>query len=146
MRIEARTLLLAPPEDVWRLLAEPYHLPDWWPGYQGVEPDRRGLAPGARWRVVRGPTGVATGGLLRRPGAAGTLVIGEVVEGRTLSWHDVEQRADVRASLHPAAERRTEVEVVLEAPGWRVVLEGLQPVPRKAARRLFELCQTAAEL
>ena len=24
--------------------------PDWWPGIPGVQPDRRGFAPGARWR------------------------------------------------------------------------------------------------
>jgi uncharacterized protein YndB with AHSA1/START domain len=146
MRVEARAVLLAPPGDVWKLLAEPYHLTDWWPGYQGVEPDRHGLAPGARWRVVRGPTGVATGGLLRRPGATGTLVIGEVVEGRVIAWHDVEQGVDVRATLEPAAGRRTEVRLALEASGWRVSLEGLRPVPRRAARRLYDLCQTAAEL
>ena len=38
--------------DVWGFLAEPYHLSDWWPGILGVEPDRRGFAPGARWRVI----------------------------------------------------------------------------------------------
>ena len=32
--------------DVWAFLAEPYHLSDWWPGITGVEPDRRGFAPG----------------------------------------------------------------------------------------------------
>ena len=53
---------------------------------------------------------------------------------------------DVRAAIQPAAARRTEVEVTLEAPGWRVVVEGLRPVPNKAARRLYDLCQTAADL
>ena len=71
MKVEARALLLAPPEDVWRLLAEPYHLPDWWPGYQGVEPDRRGLAAGARWRVVRGPTGASDKRSAAAPGRRG---------------------------------------------------------------------------
>jgi uncharacterized protein YndB with AHSA1/START domain len=146
MRVEARALLLAPPEDVWKLLSEPYHLTDWWPGYQGIEPDRRGLATGARWRIVRGSTGLPLSGLLRRPDAAGTLVVGDVVEGRAIGWHDVEQGVDIRATLHPAADRRTEVEVSLEAPGWRVVVEGLRPVPKIAARRLYDLCQTAAEL
>ena len=73
-------------------------------------------------------------------------MIGDVVEGRAIAWHDVEQRLDVRAAIQPAAERRTEVKVALEAPGWRVVVEGLRPVPSKAARRLYDLCQTAAEL
>ena len=43
--------LLAPREDVWLFLAEPHHLSDWWPGVAGVTPDRRGLAPGARWKL-----------------------------------------------------------------------------------------------
>jgi uncharacterized protein YndB with AHSA1/START domain len=34
--IEASRVLLAPRVDVWALLAEPYHLPDWWPSYTGV--------------------------------------------------------------------------------------------------------------
>ena len=100
MRVEARAVLLAPPEDVWKLLAEPYRLRDWWPGWPGVEPDRRGLAPGARrpgadWRRDGQPA--------QTPGATGTLVIGEVVEGRVIARHDVEQGVDVRATLEPAA-------------------------------------------
>ena len=43
--------LLAPLEDVWMFLAEPRHLADWWPGIAAVEPDRRGLASGARWQI-----------------------------------------------------------------------------------------------
>ena len=34
---EASLELLAPREHVWAFLAEPYHLPDWWPGITGVE-------------------------------------------------------------------------------------------------------------
>ena len=67
MRYAARRVLLAPVEDVWAFVAEPYHLSDWWPGISGVEPDRRGLAAGARWKVqgpsyVRKPDTPATGG------------------------------------------------------------------------------------
>jgi uncharacterized protein YndB with AHSA1/START domain len=143
MRIQARGELLAPIEDVWAILAEPYHLPDWWPGYQGVEPDRRGLAPGARWAVARGTIKAATG--LRRPGARGTLVVRDVVERATLGWHDVEQRMDVTVVIEPADQGRTGVGVSLDAPAWRLVLEGLQGVPRQAVRRLYDLCQTAAD-
>ncbi len=42
--IEATGELRAPVSNVWALVSEPYHLPNWWPVYQGVEPDRRGLA------------------------------------------------------------------------------------------------------
>ena len=48
--------------DVWGFLAEPYHLSDWWPGIVGVEPDRRGFAPGARWKVRLQTQGVFIGG------------------------------------------------------------------------------------
>jgi uncharacterized protein YndB with AHSA1/START domain len=146
MKVEASGVLMALPEDVWKLLAEPYHLPDWFPGYQGVEPDRRGLAEGARWRIVRGSTRAATSDLLRRPGGQATLVITRVVEGSALAWHDAGQHLDVQVSIGPVAERRTEVTVAVEAPGWRVVLEGMGSAPRQAVRRLYDLCQTAAEL
>ena len=60
-RVAATRELLAPREEVWRFLVEPHHLPDWWPGVRGVHPDRRGLAPGARWQLTAGPQ---TGGLM----------------------------------------------------------------------------------
>jgi hypothetical protein len=146
VRVEASRILLAPPEHVWALVAEPYHLPDWWPGYQGVEPDRRGLAEGARWRVVRGATRAATSNLLRRPGGESTIVIKRVVTGRLLEWHDTGFALDASIVIAPAAERRTEARVAIEAPGWRLALEGLRSIPRQAAARLYDLCQTAAEL
>jgi hypothetical protein len=61
--MQASRELLASRPDVWRFLAEPYHLTDWYPGVSGVTPDRRGAAAGARWQIVASnePT------LLRRP-------------------------------------------------------------------------------
>ena len=50
-RASATRELLASREDVWAFVAEPHHFPDWWPGVAAVEPDRRGLAEGARWHV-----------------------------------------------------------------------------------------------
>ena len=46
-RGEASRELLAARADVWAFLAEPHHLADWWPRMRGVQPDRRGFAPGA---------------------------------------------------------------------------------------------------
>ena len=68
-RYTAERVLLAPLDDVWDFLAEPYNLADWWPGIAGVEPDRRGLAAGARWKVV----GPSQPGYFRRRQATGTL-------------------------------------------------------------------------
>ena len=146
MTVEASGVLLASPADVWKLVGEPYHLPDWWPGYQGVQPDRRGLADGARWEITRGVTKAATSGLLRRLGGPGVIVIRRVVPGSLVAWHDVEQRVDATVVLEPAVERRTQVTVTIAAPGWRIALEGLRGVPPQAVSRLYDLCQTAAEL
>lgn len=139
-------MLIAPPEDAWALVGEPYHLPDWWPGYRGVQPDRRGLAEGARWTVHRGPTGSGTSNLLRRADGWGTLVITKVVPGSVLAWHDVHLRVDCRVELEPAAERRTLARVAIEGSWTRLSFEGLRSVPRQACRRLHDLCQTAARL
>lgn len=139
-------MLLASPGDVWKLVGEPYHLPDWWPGYRGVKPDRKGLAEGARWVVQRGPTRSGTSNLLRRPGGDGTLVIRRVVPGSLFAWHDVELALDATVAVEPAAERRARATVSLEGSWWRITSEGMRSVPRVAVARLHDLCQTASSL
>ena len=44
--------LLAPLDDVWAFVSEPHNFPKWWPRVGGVQPDRLGLVPGARWQVL----------------------------------------------------------------------------------------------
>ena len=140
--IEASRELLAPRPDVWKLVSEPYHLPDWWPGYTGVRPDRRGLAANARWTVVR----ARVPGLLRRPGGEGLIVITEVAEGLELRWHDVQQQIDAGIALANAGVERTRATVSVDGPWWRLFAEGARDLPDRALRRLHDLCQTAASL
>jgi hypothetical protein len=140
--IEASRELLAPRGDVWALVAEPYHLPDWWPGYTGVQPDRRGLAPNARWEVVRS----RTPGFLRRPRGRGLIVIKEVAQGRLLRWHDVAQRLDGGVRLDDAGPDRTRATAFVDGPFWRLFAEGARGLPRQAVARLYDLCQTASTL
>ena len=135
-------MLQSPRDDVWALIAEPYHLPDWWPGYQGVEPDRRGLAVNARWQVQRS----VAPGLLRRPGGRGLIVLTRVVEGWELRWHDVQQRITCGVRLDNAGTGRTRAVVAVDGPWLRLLLEGARSLPRQALARLQALCQTAAEL
>ena len=142
VRIEAQTELVATRPDVWALLAEPQHLADWWPGYGSIRPDRRGLAEGARWQVVRG----GSIGLLRRPESVGTVVITAVEPERRLAWHDVQQRFTAELLLEPAGDGLTRARLSIDSPGVRAVLEGLRPLPRQALARLHALCQTAATL
>jgi uncharacterized protein YndB with AHSA1/START domain len=126
--------------DVWAFLAEPNHLGDWWPGINGVQPDRRGLAPGARWRIqgLRRPASVVG----RRPDLAGTLIFLDVRPPEFAAWQFVEARIDVELRLTETAPDRTRAELAVSAP----FLAGLRrSLPHKALTRLYALCQTAAE-
>ena len=142
MRIEAETDLIASRPDAWSLLSEPHHLSDWWPGYTSVRPDRRGVAEGARWQVVRG----GEIGLLKRPGGDGLIVITAVEPDRRLAWQDMQQQFTAELVLESAPDGNTRATLTIEAPAWRAVAEGLRPLPRKALARLHALCQTAASL
>ena len=146
-RYTAERPLLAPVEDVWAFLAEPHHLPDWWPGLGGVQPDRRGVAPGARWAIQtsRGdePLRPLFGpGMLKRPNAAGTLLILDVVPARRLSFQLVNEDITAEIDLSPTEENRTAVSLVVDASWGRV----RRSYATEALRRLYDLVQTGDEL
>ena len=142
-RVLASRELLAPREEVWQFLAEPHHLADWWPGVHGVRPDRRGLAPGARWQLAAGPqTGGLIGAFMRTPQAAGTLVVLDVRTNELVRLLFVEDGIEAEITLQPARESHTRVTLTIEAPWLRVN----RSLPRRALNRLYNLCQTAAEL
>ncbi|MBA2568994.1 MAG: SRPBCC family protein [Actinobacteria bacterium] len=140
MRVKAEQDLVAAPGDVWALLAEPRHLSDWWPGYRTIRPDRRGLELGARWEVVR-----SQAGLLRRPGEEGLITITAVEPNRRLAWHDVQQRFTATVAIE-GDQSQTRARLTVEAPWWRLLLEGLRLAPQESLARLHALCQTAAGL
>ncbi len=139
MRVQASRELLAARPDAWAFLAEPYHLPDWWPTVAGVEPDRRGAAAGARWRVVGGrePT------LFRRPEATATLLVQRVEPPRLLAFQLVAERLDVEVELDATAPDRTLATITVEGP-WLIAFR--RTLARRAVNRLHALCQTAAAL
>jgi polyketide cyclase/dehydrase/lipid transport protein len=139
MRMQASRELLAARPEVWAFLAEPYHLPDWYPGLSGVVPDRRGAAAGARWQVVASnePT------LLRKPASTGTLVVTASDEPRLFAFQLVAEKLDVRVDLEAVAEDRTHATVTVEGP-W--LLAYRRTLARRAVTRLYALCQTAARL
>jgi uncharacterized protein YndB with AHSA1/START domain len=139
VRIQASRELLAPRADVWSVVSEPYHLPDWWPGAGGVQPDRRGAAAGARWQVVLGdePT------LFRRPETTGTLVVTAADAPAVFAFHLAADKLDVRVDLEPAAADRTLATITVEGP-WLIAYR--RTLARRALNRLHALCQTAATL
>ena len=138
-RYAADRTLLAPIDDVWAFLAEPYNLADWWPGVSGVEPDRRGLAPGARWRVLS-PDKPS---LLRRPQSAGMLLVLEVAPMERIAFQLTGDRIDVELSLRAVDERRTTASLVVDGP-FLIGLRRRYPV--HALDRLYDLVQTGDDL
>lgn len=74
------------------------------------------------------------------------VVITKVEPGLKLAWHDLEQHFVADLTLEPAPEGNTRATLVVEAPVWRIVVEGLRSTPRQALARLHALCQTAASL
>jgi uncharacterized protein YndB with AHSA1/START domain len=137
-RASASRELLASRDDVWAFIAEPRHFADWWPGVAAVEPDRRGLAEGARWRIVTAdrPT------LLRRATSSGMLLVRAVRPPELFGWTLTGDHIDGELRLEPRGERTLAV-LELDAP-WLVGLS--RSLPRRALTRLYALCQTAAEL
>jgi uncharacterized protein YndB with AHSA1/START domain len=149
-RFAADRVLLAPLDDVWAFLAEPYNLADWWPGISVVEPDRRGLVPGARWSLRASdslpsasilPLGPGMFGLFKRPGASGTLLVTEVVPGRRFAFQLVAERIAAELELEAVERGRTRVSLLVDAP-WTMMRRSF---PRYALRRLYDLIQTSAE-
>jgi hypothetical protein len=130
--------LLASRDQVWGFLAEPLHLADWWPGIAAVRPDRRGLAPGARWQVQRSdrPT------LLRRPGSSELLLVRVVEPPDHLAWNLSDERIDVDLRLRAEGPSRTLATLAVEG---RWLFGPRRSLPREALDRLHALCQYAAD-
>jgi uncharacterized protein YndB with AHSA1/START domain len=126
---QATLELLAPREDVWAFLAEPYHLADWWPGITGVEPDRRGFAPGARWKVLATKRNVFAG---PRPTET-MLLIREIEPYERWSWHLLNPKTDVELRLRSTGATRTAVTIAVSTGS-----------ADRALKRLYDLVQTAA--
>jgi uncharacterized protein YndB with AHSA1/START domain len=137
-RFAADRTILAPLDDVWAYLAEPYNLADWWPGVSGVEPDRRGLAPGARWKVI-GPDRPS---YFRRPQMTGTLVVLDVVPRERIAFQLTGDRIDAELTLRAVDDKNTEVSLVIDGP----FLIGLRRrFPAEALGRLHSLLRTGEE-
>jgi hypothetical protein len=139
--VEASRVLRSQRADVWALVGEPYHLPDWWPSYSGVEPDRRGLAEGARWTVLRG----RRPGFLRKPGGRGLILLERVRPATELAWLDLAQSIEAGIRLDDEG-RETRATAFVSGPFWRIYAEGARGLPSLAVARLYDLCQTAEQL
>jgi uncharacterized protein YndB with AHSA1/START domain len=134
----ASRLLLASRDDVWAFIAQPHHFSDWWPGIAGVQPDRRGVAEGARWDIL----GYDRPKLLRRASSSGKLLVRGVRPPERFAWTLTGDHIDAELKLEESGPGRTVATLVVEAP-W---LYGFsRALPRRALTRLHALCQTAAE-
>jgi hypothetical protein len=136
---EASRELLASRADVWAFVSEPYRLPDWWPGISGLQPDRRGFAPGARWQVL----GENRPSLFRKPNMSGILLVLAVERYERFAFQLTGERLDVELRLSEPEPNRTLARLSVSGP----LLVGLKrSLPAKALARLHALVQTAADL
>jgi uncharacterized protein YndB with AHSA1/START domain len=138
-RAAATRELLAAREDVWEFVSEPRHFADWWPRIAAVEPDRRGLTPGARWVVHAAPEPT----LFRKSGFSGTLVVREVHRFERFAWTLTGDNLEAELHLRATAPDRTQATLEVRAP-WLASLP--RSLPRRALSRLHDLCQTAARM
>jgi uncharacterized protein YndB with AHSA1/START domain len=138
VRSTAKRELLAPPRDVWEFLSEPHNFSDWWPGIAAVQPDRRGMARGARWKLTRS----GQPSLLRKAGSDEGLVVTDVREERRLAFQLPEDRLEVVVTLEPHAHDRTFAEVVVSG---RILWGTRRLLAREALGRIYDLCQTSAD-
>src|SRR5437762_13469717 len=104
-RVSASRELLASRNDVWAFIAEPRHFADWWPGIAAVQPDRRGLAEGARWQIITSdrPT------LLRRATSSGMLLVRAVRAPELFAWTLTGDHLDAELRLNASRDDRTEI-------------------------------------
>jgi uncharacterized protein YndB with AHSA1/START domain len=137
-RYAADRTLLAPIDDVWAFLAEPFHFADWWPGVSGVQPDRRGVAPGARWQVI-GPDRPT---YFRKPQMTGTLVVLDVVPMERFAFQLTGDRIDAELTLQALDENRTRVSLAVDVP-WLIGVG--RSFPHRALARLYSLVRTGEE-
>jgi len=139
-RYAAKRVLPATVDDVWAVLAEPERLPDWWPGIAAVEPTvRRGLAPGALWRVEGGRSGRVS--FRRQPAVGGNLLVLEVVARQRVAFQLMSERIDVELELAPH-EDGTEAVLFVEAPRFSGIR---RDSPSQALGRLAALVRPPAE-
>jgi uncharacterized protein YndB with AHSA1/START domain len=153
--------LLAPVADVWGFLAEPYHLSDWWPGVTGVEPDTRGFAQGARWKVTVVDGGASRGGGFFNLPPMGTpggprvpqiLEITSLVPPERWSFRLVREKSDrptdVTVRLAACGSDRTLATIEIDVPRSGLFSRSSQSerLAERAVDRLYDLVQTAATL
>jgi uncharacterized protein YndB with AHSA1/START domain len=132
LRFSATEVVPAPRAGVWAILAEPLHLPDWWPGLLAVEPDRRGFAPGARW----GATVARSNPFRGRRRVETALLLRDIDLYERWTWHLASSRLDVEIRLRTAGEHETEVTVTTSRGGASLATD--------AVHRLGELVRTLA--
>src|SRR5580765_2731419 len=127
-KYEATRTLLAPRSDVWAFLADPHRMADWWPGIDGVTPDRRGFQTGARWAIH----GDNRPSLTRKAYHSGALHVLQVRPPESASWHLASERFDVQIALAEDGPERTVVTLTVNAPWHGGLRRGL---PRQALGR-----------
>jgi hypothetical protein len=96
------------------------------------------MAAGARWEVV----GDDRPSLYRRPGTTSTLLVTTADPLQRFGFRLAGERLGVELTLEPRAGRRTLATLSIQGP---FLIGPRRSLPQRALKRLYDLCQTAAE-
>jgi uncharacterized protein YndB with AHSA1/START domain len=142
MKVSRALQIQAAPEDIWRVLSDPYRLPAWWPGVERVEE----VSEGAWTKVLRAP----------RAGKAvrADYSVEDVEPMRRLSWRQEVEESPFERIMSEAL-YHFELEPDREATRMRVTARvklrgfsrfGYLQVRRASGRRLSEALSGLAEV
>ncbi len=81
-------------------------------------------------------------GMFKRPGAAGTLLITDVVSGVRIAFQLVNEHISAEIELSPVDASHTNVTISVDA-SWPAIRRSYA---KEAVRRLYDLVQTGAEI
>jgi len=120
--------IAAPPDELWRIVSDPYHLPRWWPRVERVE-DVDGGAFTEVMKTKAGKTVRADFAVVRDEPISGTIVWRQQLEGTPFAG--VLSHSETELHVLALAEDARECEVTIEL---RQELSGRPPLHTEAAR------------
>ena len=142
----ATRTIASPPEELWRILSDPYHLPRWWPRVERVE-DVSGGAFTEVMQTRKGKTVRADFDVVRSDEQSHTVVWQQRLEGTpfagVLSSSETELRVEPKEGARPASEVTIEMRQELSGSstptvGGRALFPSMgRRMVRKAAARMI---------
>jgi len=130
----ASRTIAAPPEELWRVLSDPYHLPRWWPRVERVESVEEAAFTEVM-RTRKGKTVRADFDVVRSDEASGTVVWEQRLDGTPFAGVLSSSATELRIAPAPVAAARGAA-AQAQAAASEVTIEMRQELSETAAPSL----------